>query len=154
MSRNAQELIISLQQALEDPASRRAVVSDCVQILEEEVASKRGLGGKVIRAGYAAFKNAKPGITTAAFDRLLPRFAPVIDPHWERASAGGDPHAYFRAHEAEIADGLLAVTDGLADRATNRVLIRLYRSLRGRARPHVIAGVPRIPVLIEAHLAR
>ncbi|HHO50973.1 MAG TPA: hypothetical protein ENK18_08900 [Deltaproteobacteria bacterium] len=145
---------MSLEQALKEAPRRQAIVADCVRILEEEIAAKRGLGGRALRAGYAAFQSVRPGISHAAFDRLLPRFAPVIDPHWDRACSGGDPRAYFRSHEGEIADGLLAVTDQLAERATNRGLSRLYRSLRGRARPHVISGVQRIPELIEAHLPR
>lgn len=143
---------MSLEQALVDPTRRQAIVGDCVRILDEEIAAKRGLSGKAIRAGYSAFKSVKPGICGSAFERLLPRFAPVIDPHWTQARGSGDARAYFRTHDGAIADGLLEVTDRLADRATNRVLLRLYRSLRGRARAHVISGVHRIPEVIEAHL--
>lgn len=143
---------MSLVAALQDPAREQAVVEHGARIVEEEVASKRGLRATALKAGFAAFKKVRPGIVEAAVRRLLPLFAPVIDPHWERASAEGSPDRYFVSHAGEVADELLAVTDGLAARASNKVLVRIYRSLRGQARDHVVAGVPRIPGLIEAHL--
>ena len=130
------------------------MIDDCVRILEEEVSSKAGLSGKALRAGFRGFKRLQPGIVRGAFERLLPLFVPVVDPHWDRARSSGDPHGYFRDHGPAVADGLLDVTDRLADRSTHRGLTRLYRSMRGRARPHVIAAVVRIPELIEAHLDR
>jgi hypothetical protein len=145
---------VSLVEALDDPARHDAVVDDCVRIIEEEVASKRGLRGAALKTGFKAFKAVRPGIVRSAVVRLLPHFAPAIDPHWSEARASPDPDAWFRAHAGEVADSLLGVTDGMAERASNRVLVRIYRSLRGSAREHVIAGVPRIPTLIAAHLDR
>jgi hypothetical protein len=141
-----------LGEALEDPRRRDAVIRDCVQLIDDEVASKRGLSGAGIRAGYKAFVKLRPNMVRAAVKRLLPDFVPVIDPQWERGVAAGDPHRWFREHDGEIADGLLAVTDGMASHASNRVLLRLYRTLRTTAREHVRAGVPKIPTLIERHL--
>ncbi len=142
----------ALESALEDPVIRAGVVSSGAEIVEAEVRSKSGLRGAALRAGFRAFRAVRPGIVTEAVARLLPHFVPVLDPHWDRARESGDPHGYFRGHAPEVADGLLEVTDGMAGRATNRVMVRLYRSLRGQARGHVIAAVPRIPELIEIHL--
>jgi len=143
---------VTLTELLKDPARREAVLADCVRLVDEEVAARRGLSGAAIRAGYAAFQRIRPGITRAAFERLLPHLAPAIEPHWVAARASGDPDRFFRDHAPRVADDLLAVTDGLATRAKNRVLLRLYRSLRGQAREHVIGSVPRIPGLVARHL--
>lgn len=142
---------MTLREALADPTRRERVVLDGVRVVDEEVAAKRGLSGVALRAGYAAFCKVKPGITRAAVERLLPHMTEAIDRHWASACASGDPRRWFREHAGAVADDLLAVTDGLADRATNRVLVRLYRSLRGAAREHVISSVPRIPELVERH---
>lgn len=144
---------MTLTEALQDPARRERVVADGVRLIEEEVASKRGLSGVGLRAGYAAFCKLSPGITRSAVQRLMPLVVPAIDRRWAEATASGDPHRWFRDHRGEVADDLLAVTDGLASRARNRVLLRLYRSLRGQARDHVALAVTRIPEVIARHTA-
>ncbi len=143
---------MTLTSALDDPERKKAVIADAERFIDQEVASKGGLSGAALRAGYKAFLKLKPNMVRGALRRLLPEFAPVLEPHWERAVSSGDPRAYFRDRDGEVADALLGVTDGVADRATNKVVLRLYRSLRGTARDHVRAAVPRIPDLIEPHV--
>ena len=77
-----------------------------------------------------------------------PLFAPAIEPCWCEAQASGSPNAWFEQHAGEVADALLGVTDAQAARAKNQALATLYRSLRGMARPHVIAAVPRLPSVL------
>ncbi len=144
---------MSLTVLLEDPRRRERVVADCVRVIEEEVAARPGLSGMAIRAGYKAFSRIRPGITRGAVVRLIPEMAPVMDVHWAEASASGDRRGWYRTYDGRVADELLAVTDGLASRSQNVVLAKLYRSLRGSAREHVVAGVPRLYSLLEAHLA-
>lgn len=134
-----------LSDALADPALRTRLLDACVRALEEEVEGKRGISGMAIRSGYAAFQKVQPGIARSAFERLLPLFAPAIEPCWCEAQASGSPNAWFEQHAGEVADALLGVTDAQAARAKNQALATLYRSLRGMARPHVIAAVPRLP---------
>lgn len=144
---------MSLVVLLDDPRRRERVVADCVRVIEEEVAARTGLSGLAIRAGYKAFTKIRPGITRGAVVRLVPEMAPVMDAQWSEASASGDRRGWYRNHDGKVADELLAVTDGLASRSRNVVLLQLYRSLRGSARDHVVAGVPRLFALLEAHLA-
>lgn len=141
----------TLSEALADATRKRAVIADATRIVEEEVAKKSGLRGMGLKAGFKAFQAIKPGIVPSALDKLLPHFAPVLDPLWAQASATPDPHAWFRANDGRVADALLGVTDAMADRAQNAVMLKIYRSLRGQARDHVIEGVPRIPELIQRH---
>jgi len=142
-----------LSEALHDPARRDAVIADCAALVDAEVSGTRGLSGATLKAGYAAFQRIAPGIVPAALTRLLPRFVPALEPHWDTAVASGAPQQYFDERQGEVADALLGVTDELALRSSNRVLVRLYRSLRKRARKHVMAAVPRLPALIAAHVA-
>ena len=137
---------------LADPTKRPAIVSDAARVIESEVASKRGLRGMALKTGFKAFQSIRPGIVPMAVDRLLPHFAPVLDPLWEEAVGSGDPSAWFSRHDARVADALLGVTDTLASRAQNKVMLRIYNGLRGQAREHVLAGVPRIPELIARHV--
>lgn len=142
---------MTLTEILDDPATFRSVVDDSARIIEEEVAAKRGLSGKALRAGYRTVKAIKPGLIQAAIASLLPDFAPVVDPFWQRARESGAPEGYLREHSGELADALLGVTDRRANRARSRVMKRVYRSLRGRARAHTAGSVPRLSVLIAKY---
>lgn len=143
---------MTLVELLAQPTSKEKVVSDCVRVIEEEVAERPGFSGIALRTGYKAFQKMRPNITRSAVIRLMPEMAPVLDRHWIEASAAGDRHAWFEAQRGRVADDLLEVTDRLAGRTHNSVLLRLYKSLRGSARDHVMAGVPRIEDLLELHL--
>lgn len=142
----------TLVEVLEDPARRKAVVEDGVQLIEDEVGSKSGLTGMALKAGYKTVKKIQPGIIAGALVRLLPDFAPRVDPFYAQAQASGDVKAWFTQHAGEIADALLAVTDEKAKAANNRVMIKVYQSLRGQARTHTMAAVPRLATLIERHV--
>jgi hypothetical protein len=142
--------VVNLTEAVSDPARRAAIVAAAVKLVEEEVAGKRGLTGAAVRTAFAAFQRVRPGIVTAAVERLLPEFATVLDPHWAQAVSSGDPDRWFRSHDRSIAHELLGVTDRLAGRSSNRVLVRLYQSLRGSALDHVAVAVPRLPSMIRA----
>jgi hypothetical protein len=137
---------------LADPARRAEVVRDAERIVDEEVAARRGIQGVALRAGYAAFRQLRPGIVGLAIDRLLPLFAPIIDRHWVTAVASGDPEDWFRREADRVADDLLSVTDAVSHRTTNPIALGLYRSLRGQARSHVAAGVTRMPAFLRNHL--
>ncbi len=142
----------TLAQVVSDAKRRHAVVVDAAQIVESEVASKRGFRGAALKAGFGAFQRISPGVVPGAVDRLLPHFVPVLDPLWAEAVASGDAEAWFARHDERVARELLAVTDALAARAKNKVVLRIYQTLRGSAEEHVRQGVPRIPELIRNHI--
>jgi len=143
---------VSLMDALADDATRRAVVEDSVKLLEAEVADKSGFRGAAIKAGFKTMKRIKPGIMKAAVEQLLPAFAPAVDPFYARASEAGDPRRWFESNADEIADALLAITDAKAGRAKNRVMKKVYSSLRGQAKVHTAAAMPRVADLIKRHV--
>ena len=142
----------TLSGVLADPIKKAAVVRDGVLLIESEVASKRGLSGMALKGGYKAVKKLKPGIIAEALGMLLPDFAPAIDPIYLRGAASGDPQAYLCANASEVADALLEVTDGKAARAKNRVMIRVYQSLRAQARGHVVAAIPGLARMVVKHV--
>jgi hypothetical protein len=142
----------TLRDALEDPARREAIVVDLVGLVDEEVRARGGLRGAALRAGYAAFQRIRPGIVRVAVDRLLPDLAVAMGPFWEEAVRTGSDRC-FSEQADRIAEQLLEVTDRLSARSSNRVLIRLYGSLRPSARRHLAQSVPRLPPVIRRHTA-
>lgn len=143
---------MSLVEVLKDEQKRKAVAKDGAIIVDEEVAAKKGIRAAALKAGYRTVKALKPGIIEHSMYLLLPRFAPKVDPHWSDAVASGDPHRYFRDHAQDIAESLLEVTDERARKADNRVMLRVYKSLRGQAKKYTAESVPRLSGLIEKHV--
>ncbi|MBX2800904.1 MAG: hypothetical protein KTR31_24700 [Myxococcales bacterium] len=143
---------MALVEAMEDPAKRGAILAGCEKLVQDEVAATTGMSGVALRAGFKAFRSLRPDMLRRALERLVPLFLPVIQRHWEAAGDRG-PGTHFASRRDDIADELLAVTDGLAERASNRVLVRTYRTLRGRARHYVVAAVPKIPDVVLPHLS-
>lgn len=145
---------MSLAAALTDEAKKPVIVRDCLQIIDAEVASKSGLSGMAVKAGYRAVKGIKPGFIESVVDGLLPEFAEALDPiHADAVAQGADVEDYFRQHKSRVADALLAVTDAKAEKSTNKIVKGTYSKLRGTAKKHVEDAVPRLAGLIVRHAA-
>lgn len=143
----------SLTDALSDPSRVEAVVTDCGLLLEEEVATKKGISGLGIKAGFKAVKSAKPGFLIAVIHHLLPEFTAALDPVYQEALAKGNGITpYFEQNAGRVADDLLAITDRKAQASGNRLLQGAYNKLRGIAKKHVEQAVPRLARLIEKHV--
>lgn len=143
---------MSLSQALTDETKKPVIVQDCLKLIDEEVADKRGLGGATVKAGYKAVKGIKPGFIKSVVEGLLPEFAEALEPIHADAVAQGQPvSSFFPAHSSRVADALLAVTDAKAEKSTNGLVKGTYKRLRGTAKKNVEAAVPRLSKLIEAH---
>jgi hypothetical protein len=143
---------VTLVDALKDPVKRAAVVAACAKLVEEEVGRKSGLVGVAVRTGFKTVSSLTPRFVPRAFEVLLPEFAPAIDPLYAKARESGDVRKWFGDHAGAVADALLAVTDARAARADHAVLVRVYRTLRGRARDHVIEAVPGLARIVVEHV--
>jgi hypothetical protein len=143
---------MTLVETLNDREKATAVVADGARMIERQVRSKGGLRGMALKAGYKAVRKIRPGIIEEALGSLLPRFAPVIDPHYEAARSSGDVRAHFVRHGDAIAESLLGVTDARARVATNRVMVKAYGSLRSHAKAHVVDAMPDLAKLITDHV--
>jgi hypothetical protein len=141
----------SLNEILSQPATRTQVVADCERLIEEEVGSK-GLMGIPIKAAYAIVKAVKPGFVPEVINHMLDDFGAKLDPLYQQAKARNEPvSAHFNARTGEVAEALLSITDARAQRAKNQAIKGAYEKLRGSAKKHVEAAVPRIGRLIEKY---
>jgi hypothetical protein len=138
----------SLSATLLDPARRPSAVNALTGVIDAEVAGKGGLGGAAVRAGYAAAKKLGGNFVPSATDRLLPQFADALEPFW--AERGDRPFGdHLAAQPDAVADALLAVTDGKAERTSHAAAARVYGALRAKAKEHVIAALPRLGAALE-----
>ena len=143
---------MTLVEVLQDPTKKAAVIRDGVALIESEVSRKRGVSGLALKAGYKTVKALKPGIIPHMLGKLLPDFAPVVDPFYAKARETGNVGAYFRSNTRSIAEALLGVTDEKAKSAENRVMLKVYGRLRSQARGHVEEAVPGLARLVQTHV--
>jgi len=144
---------VKLTEILTEAEQRPAVVRDCVALLDAEVASKGGVSGLAIKAGYKVVKTVKPGLIAEAFNDLLDDFAARLDPTYSAYLAdGGKSFAAYAAPRAgEIAEALLGITDDRARRARNKTIKKTYDKLRPYGKKNVEQAVPGIGRLIDRY---
>ncbi len=142
---------MSLTQQLAEAGKRPAIIDDCVQLVDDEVKKKSGLGGVVIKTGYKAVKGIKPGFVRKVVDKLFDEWAAQLDPIWQEGASADSPRAAFVGQRARVADALLSVTDSKAAGAESGVVRKTYSKLRPSAKRHVEEAVPGLASLLEKH---
>ena len=138
----------AVSDALLEPTRRPVAVETLTGVIDAEVAGKSGFGGAAVKGGYAAVKRLGGTFVATATDRLLPQFATALDPFW--ATKGEQPFgAHLAAQPDAAADALLSVTDARAARTSHASAAKVYGSLRGKAKDHVVAALPRLGAAVE-----
>ena len=143
---------MKLTDVLNDETARASIIEDVVRLIDGEVGKQRGISGVAVKAGYKLVQGVKPGFVRNVVTALLPEFAAALDPIREQAlSEGQSVSSYFDTHTSEIAEALLAVTDGRAQRSDHGSVKGAYTKLRGSARKNVEAAVPGLGVIVEQY---
>jgi hypothetical protein len=143
---------MNLNDVLKDEAQRASIIEDVVRLIDGEVGKQRGISGVAVKAGYKLVRGVKPGFVRNVVRTLLPEFAAALEPIREQAiSQGQSVSSYFEAHTREIAEALLAVTDGRAQRSEHGSVKGAYNKLRGSALKNVEAAVPGLGPIIETY---
>jgi len=143
----------TLLETLTREDTRPRVVRACVDLVDTEVESKRGLSGIAIKAAYKLVQAVKPTFVRDVVDRLLPEFAGTLEPLYVEsiglAEHSGKARAetfstHLQGNADRAADALLAVTDSRVNATNNLTLRKTYEKLRGTAQEHVQAAVPNL----------
>lgn len=149
-----------LSEQLTRPEVNAKVIDGVCELVEREVASKRGLSGVAVKAGFAVVTRVKPGFVREVVSKLLPEFADSLQPIYDECAAeGGDGEVVARfsrrvtTHRSRAAEALLGVTDRKIDAARPGVR-RAYEQLRPSARENVEAALPGLMATIVPHLHR
>lgn len=143
---------MNLNDVLNDDAARTAIVEDVCRLVEDEVAKQRGLSGVAVKTGYKLVQSVKPGFVRRVVQTLLPEFAAALEPVREKAVAQGNSVGdYCSAHAREVAEALLAVTDGRVSQSDHGAVQGAYNKLRGSARKNVEGAVPALGQIIDKY---
>lgn len=142
----------SLPALLTSEQKKTEVIDDCLKVVDEEVAEKKGVSGMAIKAGYRTVNSIRPGFLRGAVDDLLPDFAEALDPIYQEAvSRGEQVRNYLEQNAGRVADSLLAITDAKSEKAKTQIVRTTYNKLRSTAKRHVEAAIPRVGQLVEKH---
>ncbi|MBW2528268.1 MAG: hypothetical protein JRI23_29095 [Deltaproteobacteria bacterium] len=145
---------MTLAEALSEEAKREQVVDDCCQLVDDEVKKKSGLGGAVIKAGYAAVKGIKPGIIRKVVDKLFDAWVEQLEPFWQEAvDRGIAPDEHLEAETPRVAEALLSVTDSRIDGAKTALIRKTYKKLRPSAKKHTESAVPGLAAVLRKHVS-
>jgi len=143
---------MNLNDVLNDEAKRASITEDVCRLVDEQVGNQRGISGVAVKAGYKLVQGVKPGFVRKVVEALLPEFAAALEPFREQAVTQGQSVAsYFGAHSQEVAEALLAVTDGRAQASKHGSVKGAYGKLRGSARKNVERAVPGLGKIIETY---
>lgn len=147
---------MTLSKQLLEQSTRPAVIKDLVEVVQQEVASKKGVSGAAIKAGYGAASRVIPNLTERALNKLLPDFAVALDPFWDGfgSSGGADFGRYLADRGPEVSAALLAVTDAKVAASGREPVKKAYRALRGKANGHVQAALPRVGAALQRRAQR
>lgn len=146
----------SLVEVVKDPQQRPRVISDCVALIDGEVAATSGISGFAIKAGYKVVKGLRSGrMIPDVVDGLLNEFADAIEPlHAEYRGGGakaGGFGAFLRANDRRAVQALLSVTDARARRTDNTVLKKTYDGLRKYAEDSVAHALLGVGAMVDRH---
>lgn len=146
-----------LKDRLSSDDFRSTIVMDCVNLVDSEVNSKKGVTGMVIKGGYKAFKALKPGIVKLAVEHLLDDFVGVVEPHYE-AYLAADPdkkssfETFANSRATMIANDMLGITDAMLAGAKSRALAKIYKSMRKVAERNVAEAVPGMARVVQKNI--
>lgn len=129
------------------------VFADAQGLLDSEVKKKRGVSGLAVRAGYKLVKAFKRGFLKKVIQDLMPEFCDALEPLHEDhlKKKNGSFSDFLQSHEEEVAAALLSVTDGKAEKSTNKTIKKTYHKLRGSAERNVKEAIPGLAVLLDKH---
>jgi hypothetical protein len=140
----------SLVELLAKDPVRPHVIEDCVELIDAQVKTK----GFIIKSAYATIKAIKKRFIPEVVDTMLDEWLGKLQPHYERWVANKTTtfSDHLVARGDDVAEDLLAVTDGRAERTSHTTAKKMYGRMRDGAKKNVIEAIPALGKMIEKHL--
>ncbi|MCO4762982.1 MAG: hypothetical protein KC502_15810 [Myxococcales bacterium] len=145
-----------LSDILLEPSLRPKLIDACVRLIDDEVASKRGLSSLPIKGGFKAVKAVRPGFVRAVIDLLFDRFVEQMASYHENWVSGGKSGsfgAHLQKNSSAVANSLLVVTDERAARSDMKSIKKVYGKLRPSAQSHVASAIPGMARILDPHVS-
>lgn len=133
---------------------RSTVVTQITDVVEAQIAKRKGLSGAGVRTALKMAKANRPDILPIVINRLLPDFCEALEPYFQAflQSDETDFPRFVSQREEQVQEAMLSVTDARAEHSQNKTFKKMYRQLRGTAAEEVRVILPRLAALVQAHL--
>jgi hypothetical protein len=144
-----------LKTLTEDPNKRQVLIADCVQLINDEVKSKKGISGAAVKTAFAMVKALRPRILEDSVDGLLDEFAAALQPYYEQYQESGESgrlETYLQNRSSEVAESLLGITDRRAETSSHKTLVKAYMKLRPKGKVHVEQAAPGIGRVLDKNV--
>lgn len=144
-----------LRMLAKDPDIRPRVIADCVTLIDEQITSKKGLSGMVVKTTYGLVKALKPRMIEKSVNSLLEDFIgrlQIYYQHYQEEGSNGSLAQYLSARAGDVAESLLQVTDQRAKSSSNTAVIKVYNKLRPKGKEHVEIAVPELGKLLDKYI--
>lgn len=140
-----------LSDTLKDQTTQSNIAADCVKLMDEQVAEKKGISGLALKAAYGVVKGIGPTYIPGAVEWLLPEAFAALDPMWEEGKKTGDPVQHLSQNRSQTAEIILSITDAKIERSKNKVVRASYNKLRKSVKGDVEEAVPGLAKIIDTH---
>lgn len=133
---------------------KKAVVADCVDLIESHIASRSGLKGIALKTGLSMLKRAKPGFIERATGRLLPEFIDALEPLYQESQklGKGDFNTYLKGNAQRATNAMLVVADRRVKDSESQTVKSTYARMRGDAERELLAAMPKLSQLLTSYL--
>lgn len=142
---------MGLSDGLNDANKQASLVNDCVELIDEQVKAKGGLGGMALKAAYGAVKGIQPGYIASAIEALLPPTLTALDPIWSEGVQAGNPVEHLDKNRSRAADAVLSVTDARIEKSSNGVVKGAYNQFRKSVKSDVEEAIPGLAKIINKY---
>jgi hypothetical protein len=141
----------TLVEQIGQPPKRAAVITDCVELIDNQVKQK----GFIIKSAYATIKTIKKGFVSETVDALLNDWLGKLQPHYDKWAAAKPSSFsdYLVSRSDDVAEDLLSVTDARAERTSHTTAKKMYGKMRDGAKRNVVEAIPELAKLVEKHIA-
>ncbi len=145
----------TLAEILLPPAVQPQVVSDCLKLINDEVAEKSGVSGAAIKLAYRTAKTFAPTYLHTTMEAVLPDIAEKLQPFWAdfNAAGGSDFGDYLTKRGEEVSEALLEMADHRATLSERPVIVKAYQAVRSSAAKHIEAALPQVGQLVMRYAA-
>ncbi|MGB3300453.1 MAG: hypothetical protein WBA76_19495 [Phormidesmis sp.] len=143
---------MELTDKISDKSTYTRMVSDCTQLIDEQVSAKTGLSGIALKTTYKLVKGVSQDYISGAVRRLLPETLTALSPIWTEGAQQGDPVSYLSQHSDRTADVILSTTDARIAKNGGGIIGASYSKLRPSVKRDVVDAVPKLARIIGKHV--
>jgi len=133
------------------------LIADAHQVLNTEVASKKGLGGLALKGAYKSVSAISPGFIEGVLGVLLDEWIRAYDDEyaqWQNAGSSVSFGTWLVDRQDAVSERMLEVTDRRARGTSHQSAAKLYWKLRPGAKAHVMTSLPAVAGVIDQHLEK